>query len=864
MQLFNKENWIVHYPDLNRKAQSRPSSPVGLRRSYSSQAGGSLSDQANGSSSSSSNHQPVNHPGMHRSITTLVEGRSGSASAPNSPARKPSRSNTTPLNDVSEEPSTVGQSVDEEEDGELSVLRLDLKLGAATRNPHELVNTLEKSSVAQLLDGRMGQALRHLDSLHSRISDTQSKVLITGDLNAGKSTFVNALLRRELMPTDQQPCTTVFCEVLDASELNNGKEEVHMLKEGIKYNVEDSETFTVYSLDDIDTIVSEAEDVSPEDAPMLKCYCEDKRSAKESLLRNGVVDIALIDAPGLNRDSLKTTALFARQEEIDVVVFCLSAENHFTLSAKEFLWNASNDKAYIFIVVNKFEQIKNKEKCKRLVLEQIKQLSPRTYEDAKDLVHFVDSDSVLGHSDLSSGLETPTDEKVQGTSLEDSQSSSEQAFAKLEASLRDFVLLKRSKSKLLPAQTYLLRLLFDINFLSRTNASAAAAELEEAREALELARPALEKCKANHSKLEGLIEAEEDGVVSSVSIEAQKAFDDAVDLIGKGESAVSKVSLPEYPGLFEALNYAAMVRAALLESIEAATSDVEDAARITTTEAVERIRSLGDKYLPEDVNEGNKRVFLPDAMFSKRRTRGHGLSGLGLSQDSLDARPSDIFDFMHHWNVVIGKENKKYNKEGKEIDEEDESSLVNRLSLTAGALTLVGGKTLGVRSAIESLTSVMDLVGNKTARKWAAPVIGVVTVGLVIYFITDLPNSIPRNVGRSLKKDLVSGRNNVSTSSIILSISNSNDEKSSTSIENVSFSIENSNRISRETRKVLRLASWDLQERFRVALASRRAEVEKNENKEKKANKANDFFVETGMKVQEVKEKLEGKNGVEC
>ena len=109
---------------------------------------------------------------------------------------------------------------------------------------------------------------------------------------------------------------------------------------------------------------------------MLKVYLADSRAPSESLLNNGVVDISLIDAPGLNRDSLKTTAVFARQEEIDVVVFVVSAENHFTLSSKEFLWNASNEKAYLFIVVNKFEQIKNKDKCRKSVLEQIKQLSP--------------------------------------------------------------------------------------------------------------------------------------------------------------------------------------------------------------------------------------------------------------------------------------------------------------------------------------------------------------------------------------------------------------------------------------------------------------------------------------------------------
>ena len=193
---------------------------------------------------------------------------------------------------------------------------------------------------------------------------------------------------------------------------------------------------------------------------MIKLYLADTQAPSESLLNNGVVDISLIDAPGLNRDSIKTTAVFARREEIDVIVFVVSAENHFTLSAKEFLWNASNEKAYLFIVVNKYDQIKNKDKCRRMVLEQIKELSPRTYEDTEDLVHFVDSASAL------------------------QPFTANPSFDDLVQSLRSFVLVKRSKSKLQPASTYLSKLLADIEFLAGANAIVADSELQRAREDL--------------------------------------------------------------------------------------------------------------------------------------------------------------------------------------------------------------------------------------------------------------------------------------------------------------------------------------------------------------------------------------------
>ncbi|KAF8878334.1 P-loop containing nucleoside triphosphate hydrolase protein [Infundibulicybe gibba] len=290
-------------------------------------------------------------------------------------------------------------------------------------------------------------SVTHIDKLRLRIEDTSSKVLVTGDLNAGKLTFVNALLRREVMPVDQQPCTTAFCE------------------EGVAYNIDDESTFTRGTIPDLEEIVADNEDSQP----MLKLYLADTRAPSESLLNNSVVDISLIDAPGLNRDSIKTTAVFARQEEIDVVVFVVSAENHLTLSAKEFLWNASNEKAYLFIVVNKYDQIKNKDKCRRLVLEQIKQLSPRTYEDAEDLVHFVDSAAAL------------------------QPFTANPAFDDLESALRSFVLVERSKSKLQPVSTYLANLLADIELLAGANAIVADTELAQAQGELERSRPVLEK-----------------------------------------------------------------------------------------------------------------------------------------------------------------------------------------------------------------------------------------------------------------------------------------------------------------------------------------------------------------------------------
>ncbi|KAF9068562.1 hypothetical protein BDP27DRAFT_1363982 [Rhodocollybia butyracea] len=777
IRTFNKDEWIIRYPQYKEAVEAVSPSSVprrkALRRSLS------FADDP------SSETQVVVRKKMQRSVT---------------------------VSRISE--NVEEEEADEEASSDFNVLRLDLKLGP-NASVTSLVSQLEKSSIANLLDERIGASLNHIDKLRLRVEDTSSKVLVTGDLNAGKSTFVNALLRREVMPVDQQPCTTAFCEVHDATE-NNGVEEVHIISQGINYDLNDESTFVRAPLSELEGIVSDNED----NERILKLYLADTRTPSESLLNNGVVDISLIDAPGLNRDSLKTTALFARQEEIDVVVFVVSAENHFTLSAREFLTNASKEKAYLFIVVNKFEQIKNKDKCRRLVLEQIKQLSPRTYENADDLVHFVDSAAALQPYTAS-----PT-------------------FDDLESSLRSFVLVKRSKSKLHPVSTYLNNLLGDIELLAGANAIVANAELEQAKESLAQVKPVLEKMKKGCEFLdEGLEMVEEEGA-NGASSKAKVMLDQALERVGQGKLGVdSVVSMPSYPGILGVWDYARDVRRALVASLDAAVKLAEDEARIVTSTGVDKIKHLAEDHLPAGV-ERNKRIFMPEAMFStvrktpkgtKRRSLSvvvggvHGL-GLGLGQrpDMLETTFLDLFDFHHQFWAHFG--DGQLEKSGKEDDEPGAPTALGLASVGVGALTMVGGQAIGAKGLIEGIIRVTDLFGNETVKKWAAPVLGAVTIGMTAYLILELPNSIPKTVGRRVRASVLRE-------------------------EEVSFVDAHALRISRETRKVLRLASWDLRARFNGALEARTQEVKAKEAMAKKATRAMEWFGEVGSKSEEVRVK---------
>lgn len=572
---------------------------------------------------------------------------------------------------------------------EFSILKLDLKLGALHQT--ELVHSLEKGSIASLLDGKIGSSIKHLVSLRERIEDTSSKVLITGDLNAGKSTFCNALLRRKVLPEDQQPCTAIFCEVLDARE-NAGIEEVHAVHREVTYNRNDESTYDAYSLQELEKIV-----IDNEKYIQCKVYVKDVRTIDESLLSNGVVDIALIDAPGLNSDTTKTTAIFARQEEIDVVVFVVSAANHFTQSAKEFIWAAAAEKAYIFIVVNGYDFIRDKERCQKMILDQVAGLSPRTHKEASELVHFVSSNVIPmapsppggpggGGSGSGSGSGDDPDDNGKGKDLDKVRD-----FEKLEQSLRRFVLEKRARSKLAPARTYLMNILNDVNTLATVNHEVAQSEFNRVTQELKELEPQIVASKKARSEVDEQVVHNIEETCKSVYDHTRNQLNAAITYAGS-----TKYDIP-YPGLFGAFGYADDLKDAILSHIADAVSTCEDYARGQTVRGVNAIKQLGLLHVGDEFQNLH---FRPDVMFRRKKD---------AFARQVDV-PTDFADFVDFSTLLHSQE---------------------KFAGTGMALTIAGAvvpRMLGMNSWMDHAITATKILGNDNLRKLILP--GIVIAGM--------------------------------------------------------------------------------------------------------------------------------------
>ena len=262
------DKWPAHYPPIQSAQEPLPT--------RSDPRPGVHHTQSTHSKSPHHQFSAALRPGPRRAGTSL--GEDTTAESSNAAARR-----TVP------EPERL---ITPEAAHDFSILKLDLQVNGLSAS--EISRHLRGPALAELLHGKISSSIRHLQLLRDRIEDTSSKVLVTGDLNAGKSTFCNALLRRKLLPVDQLPCTSIFTEVLDARE-NGSIEEVHAVHKDSVYNRDDESTYDVYTLLQLEKVVTDSVQYT-----QCKVYVRDIRSVDESLLNNGVVDISIIDAPGLS------------------------------------------------------------------------------------------------------------------------------------------------------------------------------------------------------------------------------------------------------------------------------------------------------------------------------------------------------------------------------------------------------------------------------------------------------------------------------------------------------------------------------------------------------------------------------------
>ncbi|KAI9599282.1 hypothetical protein BDF19DRAFT_428238 [Syncephalis fuscata] len=569
----------------------------------------------------------------------------------------------------------------------LRVLQLDIKLNIMPTSGR--VNTqLEPGSLAPLLDDRMASALRHLVNLHERVSDTSFKVIVAGDVNAGKSSLVNALLRRTVVPVDQQPLTSTFLEVLDA-RLNDDIEEAHACEDRRIYDRLNESTFWRVPLRHLDATVAEW---TGDEHSIIKVYARQEDDDSALVHNDGVANLS-----------------------IDVVVFVLNAENTLTLSGREFLEQASKEKAHLFFVINRFEGIRAKDRCARRILDQIKEVSPKTYDEADDLVHWISPTRVSlkdsGNGD-DHGDDSDDDSDHGGNGNNNNNNNNNRGAApddwkNMERALRNFTLGRRARTKLEPAKIYLLNVLSDLRLLARMNRRDADQRLRRAAEALEASRPEYEK----------LVESQRDDCIAA-DRETEGAGDYVRQLTRQRLRAVMEAfeihgGDPVWPGFSGMIGYVDAIRNSMIKAWENEVMKCEQAALEKVNQASEHISTLGMQSLTEP-----PRVADLSRLFTKH-DEAHKLSVR-----------------IEIWDLV-------------EIRER-----IGIATAGLGSVAMIASNLFGYKTLVVNAAQVGSAVGLQGAKRWFLFTATLASIGALTFIIGDMQYAVHRKVARKIRQHI--------------------------------------------------------------------------------------------------------------
>ena len=333
------------------------------------------------------------------------------------------------------------------------------------------------------------------DSMTSRLASDAFKVLVIGEFKRGKSTFINALLRAEVLPAFATPCTAVI------NEIKYGD-----VKEALLYFRPDAD---LSALADLPTAVrSHAQQHAGGGIPPLAVDVEDledyvvipdptqdqARSVARSpydrveirwpldLCRNGV---ELIDSPGLNEHGTRSKVTTDYLARVDAVLFVMSCQALGSQSELAVVDNQIRAAGHtdIFFIANRFDEIRERER-ERLVLYAQKKLGERT-EFGTDGVFFLSAlDALDGRLDGDAA-------RVAGSGIE-----------RLETRLSHFLAHDRGRLKLLQPTSQLLKgiskALNEIIPGQRSMLQQGEAEL---RQRYENAKPALEDAERRRAQI---------------------------------------------------------------------------------------------------------------------------------------------------------------------------------------------------------------------------------------------------------------------------------------------------------------------------------------------------------------------------
>ncbi|MBE9043197.1 dynamin family protein [Pleurocapsales cyanobacterium LEGE 10410] len=213
-----------------------------------------------------------------------------------------------------------------------------------------IVDSLEEAEkINQNKSGKLEleREIEDLKKASSNLKQGVFRLLVLGDMKRGKSTFLNALIGENILPSDVNPCTAIL------TVLRYGTQK----KVTVYFNNDEPEEIdfkifkTRYTIDP-----AEAKRLEQEKKLAFPHVSHAIVEYPLSLLEKG---IEIVDSPGLNDTEARNELSLGYINNCHAILFVLRATQPCTLGERRYLENYIKDRGVtVFFLINAWDQVK--------------------------------------------------------------------------------------------------------------------------------------------------------------------------------------------------------------------------------------------------------------------------------------------------------------------------------------------------------------------------------------------------------------------------------------------------------------------------------------------------------------------------
>lgn len=237
----------------------------------------------------------------------------------------------------------------------------------------ELAEIIHKAS--QIMEAlSMPKFADRLSVLRRQVDNDSFKIQIVGTFKNGKSTFINALIGEDVLPTKALPCTAVINELKYGETKRAVLHFRNPLPERLladipeptlahmkAYGMKDVPPMEI-EYDHMDRYVTIPVNGDPEEISLSSPYQTVELFYPSEYLKDGV---EIIDSPGLNESDARTNVTLEYLERADAVIFLLDATKACAADEMEMVEGTLTDMGFddMFFVLNKIDAVPAKERA---------------------------------------------------------------------------------------------------------------------------------------------------------------------------------------------------------------------------------------------------------------------------------------------------------------------------------------------------------------------------------------------------------------------------------------------------------------------------------------------------------------------